>query len=133
MPKVAVYKYLGVMFGAEGLDVENTARLRAEKVTAQTHWLAEKGMNPKGFSFRTCQQLIHSCIRPSLEYGMAVATYSEEQLKGLESALVYACCRAMGVYKNTSRSRLLKLFQQVPMQQRQKELSAMWVEKTESN
>ena len=37
VPKVAVYKYLGVMFNAEGLDVENISRLRAEKVLALTH------------------------------------------------------------------------------------------------
>jgi hypothetical protein len=90
-------------------------------------------MNPRGFSFHTCQQLIHSCIRPSLEYALPIVPYNDEEIKGLEDTLVSACRRAMGVYKNTSKSGLLKLFQQVPMQQRQKEVSAKWVERTESN
>jgi hypothetical protein len=90
-------------------------------------------MNPKGFSFCTCQQLIHSCLRPSLEYALPVVPYNSKEIKGLEDTLVSACRRAMGVHNNTSKSGLLKLFQQVPMQQRQKEVSAKWVERTESN
>ena len=54
VPKVAIYKYLGVMFNAEGLDAENTSRLRMEKVSAKTHWLAEREINPREFLFHTC-------------------------------------------------------------------------------
>ena len=118
---------------AKGIDAKATLTNRLALTNQKTSWLANKGMNARGFNIRTNAQLIRSCIRPSLDYGLVIIPYSRTQLGKLTKALTLACRLATSTRQNTGHFSLLRLFGLCPMDTLQALLQALWIQRTDSN
>ena len=94
--EVSVYKYLGLPFGAKGLDTRRMSEVSIAKGIRTAGIFYSVGCNGGGFSTAICRRVLTSFVRPSMEYGMALVNLSEGQdvdVDKMWSQILRECCQ----------------------------------------
>ena len=73
------YKYLGLHFGAKGLDTGRMCEVSIAKAVCTDNLFHTIGCNGGGFSTAVSGRVLTSTVRPSMEYGMALVNLSKGQ------------------------------------------------------
>lgn len=71
LKEVDGYKYLGLPFGAKGLDTGRMYEMSIAEAALTASLFHSVGCNGGGFSTATSRRVLTSIIRPNTEYGMA--------------------------------------------------------------
>jgi hypothetical protein len=102
LPKVKLFKYLGVMFGPNGIDSKEQSKLIKKK--------AEKTMNrmfKMGFLYPikldTKIKFFRAVLRPSWEYGINVCLKNMKFNKDVDKIIYKILCRLFKVYPRVSK------------------------------
>ena len=79
LKEVDRYKYLGLPFGAKGLDTGRMYEVSIARAVRTASLFHSIGCNGEGFSTAVSRRVLTSIVRPSTEYGMALVNLSKGQ------------------------------------------------------
>ena len=79
LKEVDMCKYLGLPFGAKGLDTGRVCEVSMAKAVRTASLFHSIGCNGGGFSTAVSRRVLTSIVRPGMEYGMALVDLSKGQ------------------------------------------------------
>ena len=86
LKEVDRYLYLGLPFGAKGLDTGRMCEISIAKGVRMASLFHSIGCNGGGFSTAVSRRVLTSFVRPSMEYGMALVNLKRGQQAATDKA-----------------------------------------------
>ena len=102
------FKYLGVMFDKNGIESEKTATKQINATIQRLKQLEEHGINGTTCAASTIILFYKSFLRPIMEYGMQLSTYSDEIIKAMERTQL-RCLRSFLSVNSSTTQRGMRL------------------------
>lgn len=127
LPFSDVFKYLGIMFNAQGIDETLHIKNLVQKARSKLNMMKETGYNAKGFAEIMKRSIYCSFIRSNLEYGLALMRPCSETWREVEEVQLDATRVMSGMPRNSSKAALREFYGLVPMKIRQIILQANWL------
>ena len=127
LKEVSGYKYLGLPFGPEGLNIKKLCESGIAKAVKIASVFNSVGCNGGGFSAAVCRRILTSFIRPSMEYGMALVNLSKGQQRAVDSAWCQILRKTLSLPVTASGDGLLKVLGLPPMSFRASKLNACFM------
>ena len=121
------YKYLGLPFGAKGLDTGRMCEVGIAKAVRTARLFHSIGCNGGGFSTAVSRRVLTSIVQPSMEYGMALVNLSKGQQMAVDKAWYQILRKALSVPATASGSAILKVLGVPPMSFRASKLNACFM------
>src|SRR6185295_19854152 len=120
------FKYLGVYFTCNGIDVETQVLQSITKAKTQANILSTIGSNGFGYSYETNVKIYKSMVRPLLEYCLCILPLTKKHMNKLKQAQNECLNKLMTVSRNTSYVAKQLILGVSTMRQRRDELQARW-------
>ena len=127
LKEVDRYKYLGLSFGAKGLDTGRMREVSIAKAVRTASIFHSIGYSSGGLSTAVSRRVLASIVRPSTEYGMALANLSKGQQVAVDEAWCQILRKTLSVPATASGSAILKVPGVPPMSFRANELNACFM------
>ena len=124
---VGVYKYLGLPFGEKGLDTQRMHEVSIAKGVRTAGLFYSVGCNGGEFSTAVSRRALTSFVRPSMEYGMALANLSKGQQVAVDKARCQILRRVLSVPVTAGDSAILKVLGVPPMSFKASKLNACFM------
>ncbi|KAG2222408.1 hypothetical protein INT45_009420 [Circinella minor] len=93
--RTKTFQYLGIPFTSSGIDIDQLVNQRSSKATGNMGPLRQLGIRLYGIGLWPALRSYRTFIRPVLEYGIAIAALSTNQLTKLDNAQ-NACIKSQG-------------------------------------
>ncbi|KAG2219315.1 hypothetical protein INT45_003137 [Circinella minor] len=86
IPATESFQYIGIPFTSSGIDIDQLVNQRSSKVTGNMALLRQLGVHLYGIGLWPALRSYCTFIQPVLEYRIAIAALSTNQLTKLENA-----------------------------------------------
>ena len=130
LKEVHRYKYLGLPFGAKGLDTGRMCEVSVAKGICTASLFHSIGCNGGGFTPAVCRRVLTSFIQPSMEYGMALVNLRKGEQVALDKAWLQILRKTQSMPATASGSAILKVPGVPPMLFRASKLNAGFMART---
>ena len=127
LKEVDRYKYLGLPFGAKGMDTRRMCEVSIAKGVRTAGLFYSVGCNGGGFSTAISRRVLTSFVRPSMEYGMALINLNKGKQVAIDKAWCQILRKVLSVPVTASGSAMLKVLGVPPMSFRASKLKACFM------
>ena len=115
LKEVHRYKYLGLPFGAKGLDTGRMCEVSIAKGICTASLFHSIGCNGGGFSPAVCRRVLTSFVQPSMEYGMALVNLRKGEQVAVDNAWFQILSKTLSMPATACGSAILKVLGVPPM------------------
>ena len=124
------FKYLGISFGAQGIDATACVESLCKAIVGATAMLKSIGCRPSRYPLHILANLFKAFVRSCGEYAITVLPLRSAHIKLLEQAQYKAVKMLLGSRASISRLKLLAVLGLETVQLRRNILSARWLHAT---
>jgi hypothetical protein len=121
------FTYLGIIFDVSGIRWDLNAIKRAQKAAQLVRFFQSKGFNGLGWRPNSCLQVYKQFIRPTMEYGLALAPLDKNCTNTLQKVQNLALRTMFSVASSTSVDGLHRLTCLPSMKERNHELNVRYM------
>ncbi|ORY94264.1 hypothetical protein BCR43DRAFT_552204 [Syncephalastrum racemosum] len=131
LPTCESFKYLGIPFNKEGIDTTALLQHSTQKAITSMRSLRDLGVHTYGFGLGAATRAYQVFVRPILEYGLAIASFSDTQhnTTRLERAQrqCLRLCMARSHQSNMGTVHIATMSGLPPMAYRRRRLQALFI------
>lgn len=121
------FNYLGIPITAKGIDFKLMCQLRVDAAIKMSSYFKRIGCNGNGYPPIITRKILHSFVRPLMEYGLGLQLLLKRDRNKMDKAWVHIWKVNQSLPRSTSSLAILKTFRSPAMSYRNAKLNAAYL------
>lgn len=122
-----LFNYLGVPISAKGIDFKTMCQERADAAIRMSTYFRSVGCSGRGYPPMIVRMILHSFIRPLMEYGLGLQHLLKRERDKLDKIWIQIWKLNQSLPKSTSSLAILKTFRSPAMSYRNAKMNAAYL------
>ena len=121
------FNYLGIPITAKGIDFKLMCQLRVDAAIRMSSYFKRIGCNVNGYTPIITRKILHSFVRPLMEYGLGLQLLLKRDRNKMDKAWVHIWKVNQSLPRSTSSLAIIKTFRSPAMSYRNAKLNAAYL------